>query len=623
MTKVFLILAHFFKYPNPEIPKFLNPKTGFLMKHKRIFALIIGILLFSMFLPWQVCASDVSVVATVDKTEATMEDYILLKINVKGARKEPSLPKMPEFSVQSRGSSSQVRIVNGQVSSSIEYSYMLYPRKEGVFTIGPFFVHHKGKRIESNRITVQILKSRASEKSSRDIFVTAEVDNKSPHLYEQIIYRFKFFRRVKVANARLTESPSFEGFITENLGKEREYQKVINGLTYVVTEIKQALFPTKTGVLEISPSTLQCGVVVKKRRRRRGFFDDPFFGFSETVPKALRTAPITVMVKPLPASGKPENYKNLVGNFTLTSHLSTNKLEVGESATLTLTLSGTGNLKNYQTINITGLQNFKVYDDKPAFEPKVFAGKVGGKLTIKKALVPLTEGNLQIPPVTVSYFHPSSGIYKTAKTGPHTIRVFPATEKEKFHIVEALEKTGTKQEVKILGRDILPIHTSLDALSSRKIKPVSEVTVVWFLLPVFGFLFSFMAKRVKERNEEDKGLARAKSAYKNFRRTLPAIHKALKKDELLFYQVAPKALKNFIGDKLNIAGSALTPAELEKRVTGARGMVQEEVVSELKQLLEFFDSGQFGFKKHSLEEKEAVFISMKKLVKQLNKKIKK
>lgn len=585
-------------------------------------------LLLFVFSPWQVCASDVSVVAIVDKTEATMEDYILLKINVKGTRKEPSLSNMPEFKVQSRGSSSQVRIVNGQVSSSIEYSYMLYPRKEGVFTIGPFFVHHKGKRIESNRITVQILKSRASEKSRRDIFVTAEVDNKNPHLYEQIIYRLKFFRRVKVANARLTESPSFEGFIIENIGKEREYQKVINGQTYVVTEIKQALFPIKTGVLEISSSTLQCDVVVQKRRRRRGFFDDPFltapfFGFSETVPKALRTAPITVMVKPLPASGKPENYKNLVGNFTLTSDLSANKLEVGESATLTLTLSGTGNLKNYQAINITGMQNFKVYDDKPVFEPRVFAGKVGGKLTIKKALVPLTEGNLHIPPVTVSYFHPSSGIYKTAKTGPYTIRVLPATEKEKFQVVEAVKKTGTKQEVKILGRDILPIHTSLDALSSRKIKPVSAITVVCFLLPVFGFLFSFMAKRVKERNEEDTGLARAKSAYKNFRKTLPAIHKALKKDDPLFYQAAQKALKDFIGDKLNIAGSALTPAELEKRVTEARGMVQEEVVSELKQLLEFFDSGQFGFKKHSLEEKEAVFISMKKLVKQLNKKIKK
>jgi len=43
------------------------------------------------------------------------------------------------------------------------------------------------------------------------------------------------------------------------------------------------------------------------------------------------------------------------------------------------------------------LQNFKVYDDKPVFEPKILNNKAGGSLVIKKALVPLVEGNLQIP----------------------------------------------------------------------------------------------------------------------------------------------------------------------------------------------------------------------------------
>ncbi len=591
---------------------------------KKPFLLFIQILLIALA-AGAAGASEITVIATVDKNEATLDDYIILKISVQGTREEPALPALPDFRIQSRGSSSQFRIINGQMSSAVEYNYILYPQKAGTFTIGPFAVKHKGSKVKSKPITVKISKTTPQAKQSEDIFVVAEVDNENPYHYEEIIYRFKFYRRVKVANARLTESPAFEGFLTEDLGKEKEYQKVINGQTYLVTELRQALFPTKTGVLKIEPSTLQCDVVVKKRGRRRGFFDDPFFddsffGFSETVPKILRTSPITVMVKTLPTAGKPAGFKNLVGEFSLNGKLSTRKLEVGESVTLTLTLAGIGNLKNQQTLDIQGLQNFKVYDDKPVFETQLKGGKVGGKLVLKKALVPLTEGQLQIPPVTVSYFNPSSGSYTSLKAGPYLLDVVPSSDDEKFQVVESVKKSGIKQEVKILGHDILPVHTSLEALSARRLRPLSLTAALFFLLPVIGFVCTFSIKRSRERLEQDRGLIRFKQAHKRFSKALPLIKSALTQDDPLFYQRASKALKDFIGDKLNIAGSALTPKELERRLPEYN--VPAETVKAVTDILEFFDSGQFGFTKHSVEEREAVFKSMKKMINSLNRKIK-
>ncbi len=599
--------------------------TQLATRFKIFFVLSVCAFLTLVYLPGKSFASSVSVVATVDKNEATLEDYIQLRLSVKGIREEPVFPEMPEFKVQSRGTSSKVSIVNGQMSSSVEYSYILYPQKTGSFTIGPFLVKYKGKTVKSNQIAVNIRKSRPQEKNSRDIFVTAEVDNDKPYLYEEIIYCLKFYRKVKVANAQLTESPSFEGFISEHIGKDKEYQKIINGQTYLVNEITQALFPVKTGVLEISSSTLYCDVVVQSRRQRRGFFSDPFFSRAETVPKSFATSPITVMVKPLPAEGRPAGFKNLVGEFELSSELSSSKLEVGESLTLTLSLTGTGNLKNHQTIDISGLQNFKVYDDKPVFEPLVSGGKVGGKLTVKKAMVPLTEGRLRIPPITVSYFNPSSGSYETVKTGPFTLDVLPSADKEKFRVVESVNSAGAKEEVKIIGHDILPIHTSLDSLATGKLQSISFFTIMGFLLPVFGFLSCLIIKRVRENNEEDSGLIRAKSAYKNFNKKLPIIKNTLKKDESLYYETASKAFKDFIGDKLNIAGNALTSGELEVRLVsaGVSAGVSEETVGELKNIIDFFESGRFGFKKYSFDEKAEVLNSMIKLAKKLNKKLKK
>jgi hypothetical protein len=44
---------------------------------------------------------------------------------------------MPAFEATRQGSSSRVQIINGQMSSSVDYSYLLYPKQEGVFTVGP------------------------------------------------------------------------------------------------------------------------------------------------------------------------------------------------------------------------------------------------------------------------------------------------------------------------------------------------------------------------------------------------------------------------------------------------------------------------------------------------------
>ena len=594
------------------------------MQPKSFFILFIHTILFLLFLSGHSFASTVSIMATVDKNASTPGDYILLQLSVKGTRNEPLLPEMPAFKVQSRGTSSQVQIINGEMSSSVTHSYILYPLQTGSFTIGPFTVMNKGNEVQSNSIKISIGKSSQNKwDHSRDVFISAEVDNAHPYLHEEIIYSFKFYRRVRVANVLLSNNPSFEGFITEDIGKEKEYQEVINGQTYHVTEISKALFPVRTGVLQISPSTLQCDVVVKKRRQGRGFFgdslfDDPFFGRSQAVPKSMSTKALSVMVKPLPEQGRPLGFKNLVGDFKLTSKINRSKLKAGDSLTLTLTLAGTGNLKTTRTIEIKGLHDFKVYDDKPVFKSVISDGKTGGKLTVKKALVPLTEGNLTIPAITVDFFDPNDGTYKKLKTGPYKLDILPSSEKDTFNAIESVNsKTGAKQKIKILGHDILPILTSLDAVSSNKIRPASLLNIICFLLPITGFVFAFSFGRIKQRNEQDSGFVRSKNAVKNFKRMLPEIKDSISRKNKTFHTASSKALKTFIGDKLNVAGSAMTSEELENGllIAGAR----EHDISEVIRIISFFESGQFGFKNYSSNEKQAVFNSMRKLVKTLNK----
>ena len=561
---------------------------------------------------------------TLDRDQATLADSINLTISVEGASGEPQLPSSPAFEITRQGSSSRVQIINGSMSSSIDYSYVLYPKKEGVFTIGPATLDSNGSKLTSNTVSITIQKAAVSEKRDEDVFVTAEVDNKNPYVNEQIIYTFKLFYRARVANARMAESPSFEGFIAEQLGKEREYQTTINGRQYMVTEIKQALFPVKPGPLTITASTLQCSVAVKRQRRGGAlndpFFDDSFFGFAQTESKMLRTAPIEVAVRPLPEAGKPRDFASLVGEFKAAAEISKKKLEAGESATLTLTLTGQGNLKNSPAIKVENLEGFKVYDDKPSFEPQVIDGRVGGKLVIKKALVPLKEGMLQVPPVAVAYFNPRSGTYETARTQALSLDVLPAREKEKLPVTETAKQAAEKQEIKILGKDILPIHTALYALSPEPLNPLTWPAAILLFAPMLGFAACLAVKQRRIRYRADSGFARGKNAHKNFNKKLRLVKKLHHEDDAAFYRDASKTLKDFIGDKLNIVGSALTAGEIERRLSELN--LTESYIRELKRITELLEAGQFASRKYTTEEREAMVDAMKKAAREIDRKIK-
>ena len=99
----------------------------------RVKTVIVGLLLI-LFLDK---AYAVTLTATVDKTEATLQDQILLTLSVEGTQstESPKLPSTQAFDFISRGSSTRMQIINGQVSSSVDYNYLLLPKKTGTFEI--------------------------------------------------------------------------------------------------------------------------------------------------------------------------------------------------------------------------------------------------------------------------------------------------------------------------------------------------------------------------------------------------------------------------------------------------------------------------------------------------------
>jgi hypothetical protein len=125
----------------------------------------------------------------------------------------------------------------------------------------------------------------------------------------------------------------------------------------------------------------------------------------------------------------------------------------------------------------------------------------------------------------------------------------------------------------------------------------------------------------KRRWEEDVSYARSKSALKKFNKKIATVKRQTdKEDSSAFYRFTSKAFKDFLGDKLNITGSALTSLETESRLYTCS--IPKEYIDQVKTILATLESGQFAFHRLSTQEKADLLEQVKNLARFFDKRIK-
>ncbi|MCP3961177.1 MAG: protein BatD [bacterium] len=554
---------------------------------------------------------------TVDRAEATIQDKLTLRLTVDGSQNaQPRLPDLSAFQVYQAGQQSQVNMAGGRTSVAITYNYFLVPRQTGTFTIGPASVEIGGKVYESRPFSIRILEASATPRESEDLFIRAAVSNKSPYVGEQVIYTWRFFRRVRAEDAQLLTPLQFDGFLAEDLGDVREYRSTRGGQEYLVSEIRKALFPQEAGKLTLPATQLRCQVLMRSRGRRGGFFDD-FFNRTTAEARVLNSPPIEIEVRPRPAA--PRGFSGLIGNFELAGRISKRQLRVGESATWKLTVSGSGNVQMIGEPNLPDLSRFKIYDDKPKSSIERTGSKLTGSRAYSKALVPLEAGEQTVPAVSLIYFDPESGSYQTASTSPVTLSVTPSEGKEDLRLTESVAPTTGKVAVRILADDILPIYKDLDAVASTPFG--HRVDAAWLgglLSPPLLFFGLLLVERRRHHLETNVDQVRRRSALRKALKELGEVENAARRgSHAEAAQLASRVLRQYVGDKVALEGSAFTPAEVAAQL--GRCGVDDELVSAARERLEKLEVAQYGGA--GAEESEALAAELRELLKHLDRQI--
>ena len=520
--------------------------------------------------------------ATINRSEAALEDQLLLTLTVEGSRSaSPTLPDLSDFDVHPRGQSTQMSFINGQVTSSVSYNYLLMPKRAGAITIGPATVELDGQLHSSDPINIRIVAATERPEQTRDLFLSAKVSTTKPFVGQEVVYIWRFYRRVRIADARL-EPQDFSGFLVEELGEVREYQSTVNGVQYLVSELRKALFPQEAGSLIVPASRLTLEVLVRGGRRGSDAVFDDFFGRTTSETKVLRSREIELEVRPLPEP--PPGFSGLVGKFDIDARVSKSQLQVGESVTLELTVSGNGNVQMIAEPALPELPAFKIYDDKPSGSVERSGARLSGRRNFSKALVPLQPGELTIPAVRMTYFDPQTEQFQEIRSAAIQLTVSPGEGKEELNLTESVAPTTGKVAVRILADDLLPIHKGLEVVTPTKIDRFGS-SLFWLgmIVPALVFGAVFVSQRRRERFALDAGLRRRHHARRQMRKAWRSVDSA---------ESASLCLRQYIGDKLGLEGSAMTPTEVDLGLR-ERG-VDEELAATAHQLLARLEAAQYG-----------------------------
>jgi len=551
-------------------------------KRRVLFLRSAGLCLVLAFLIPSPAMAGLSVTLELDRREATLDDSIRLVVKVDGTRQSDSRPVvqgLESFVVTQGGTSSHVKIINGRINTGIGYTFYLQPQKAGSFQVGPAEVRFSGKTFKSNRATLEIVKARRTTNADqRPLFLAAALSSKEVYVEERTFYILKLHLRTRVSNISL-DLPEIEGITFKQLGKPIEYRSVLNGKAYNVLEARYALFPAKEGIFNIPSSKMHLTVYESGSRSRQSIFDDPFF--SRGRPMTLAGESLKLRVIPLPQKGRPADFSGLVGTFSIGSRLEPSEIKAGESATLTVSLAGRGNVSRMPDLKVHELSRTKVYADEPVL--KVHSDDKGqeGSKTMKWAIVPAKEGIYEIPPLSVSFFDTGLHEYRTIKTPLHKLKVLPR-EKGEAMVQRDQDKPKTvkgpvKKEIEELGHDILPAHTSIKDLSTGfQIRPGGPIFWLIIVIPLFSYAVTFWGLRSREKSAASLAASRARRAAKELSRRC---HKR----GLLFSELS-EAIRDYVNDRLGLSLGSLTPEEAGT-ILRARG-VSQTTVQELKGLVQ-------------------------------------
>lgn len=253
-------------------------------------------------------------------------------------------------------------------------------------------------------VSMSITSAQTTQLGFIDVF--ADVETNTIYVGQPVVFTARIFVNSEIENIDFLPPP-FSGFGQSDLPPTAETtREFVSGIDFTRTTIQYILYPLRAGTLTIEPYQVRVR-------------ETPFAPST-----TLTSNPITIEVVPL-TDGAPEGFKNAVGQFDVQASINTGVLQFGEPLSLSLTVSGLGNIEQILAPDLPFSATWRVVEQESQFEQQTL--RFGRKI-FNWSVFPDRGGLINIPSISLIYFNPENGLYETRPTIPLGFEVVGAPE---------------------------------------------------------------------------------------------------------------------------------------------------------------------------------------------------
>ena len=549
------------------------------------------ILILCALMSVSIYAQTPKLVASVSKNKLGLNQRVKIQftINKQGADNFQA-PNFKNFQIVSGPSQSISQSwVNGSASFSQSYNYIIKPLKKGEFLIPAASIKLNNKTLTSKPVKVIVLDPVEIPKDPNDpnyiaqqnVHLVAEISKSSPYVGEGIYVEYRLYvsQNISVRDFSYTDSPQYNGFWNQDIK--------IRGLTtqngtyngeqyrYVVLQ-KALLIPTKSGKLTIDP--IEMDIVIGVPTGRGDFFGNPIV---KNITKSFASAKKFIRSKELPIEGKPESFNGAVGDFNFIVSSSKNILKSNETATVSVKVTGNGNLKLFELPEIKTPSELEVFTPEQKEKINVTSRGIRGSVTKNYTVVPQFKGKYKVPSTEFSYFDLKEKKYVRLTSEDIFVDVLEGKEL----ITDSDLASNAKKDIVVTGANFRYIQTSSAfSLANESDFYTSKFYYLILILPLLFIPIGIVIAKRNEARSNDVLGNKLRKADRLAKKYLSEAKKQLGTKEA-FYVALEKALHNYLKAKLRIETSDISKEKITELLK--RKSVNE---STIRSFIEVFNS---------------------------------
>ena len=250
-----------------------------------------------------------------------------------------------------------------------------------------------------------------------DASLLVDVEPRVPWVGQPVVLRVRLVLLRDLAEEPAYVPPVTTGFWTEPPSRPESYYGTVGGRRVLVTETRTRLYPLAPGVARIGSAAADVVFTSPEGLQETG-------GRAPPRELSLRSAPVAVTVRPLPA-GAPEGFEGAVGTFAPVWSADRARTSLDVPVAVRLDVRGSGNLALVKApaLVVPGAEVLAGARDDSLPSP----GSSGaGRVRFQWNVLARRIGRLAIQPPRFAWFDPATGGYRRAVLPSLAAEIGPA-----------------------------------------------------------------------------------------------------------------------------------------------------------------------------------------------------